>query len=320
MGVASQRKGAHSDVWVDGERQIGTGVSVARDDKWHIGSITKSMTATLVARLVADGAVKWDQTVGEILGKGAPDMHPVYRSASFKHLLSHRSGLPRDIPFAEFSKFSREPINVREERIAYTRLALSMEPNGPIESDFHYSNNGYVVVGSMLETKLGKSWEELISLHVFERLKLATAGFGAPGRSGAIDHPVGHARSGDELTAYPVGEPITDNPAALGPAGRVHISLAELLTYLEGHRDRSSFLPAKLWSMLHTAPFGGDYALGWRVLKNGSLWHNGSNTLWYAEAMVDRSSGFVAAAAVNTGDLQEAVPAVSTVLLEAAGM
>ena len=31
------------------------------------------------------------------------------------------------------------------------------------------------------------------------------------------------------------------------------------------------------------------------------LWHNGSNTLWYAEVMFDRGRGIVAAAATNDG-------------------
>src|SRR5262249_16269393 len=37
------------------------------DDLWHVGSMTKSMTATLVARLVDAGELTWDTTVGSLL-------------------------------------------------------------------------------------------------------------------------------------------------------------------------------------------------------------------------------------------------------------
>ena len=38
-----------------GERRRGSGIPVTVDDRWHVGSITKSMTATLLAVLEDDG-------------------------------------------------------------------------------------------------------------------------------------------------------------------------------------------------------------------------------------------------------------------------
>lgn len=43
-----------------GERKKGSGVSVTMDDRWHIGSVTKSMTATVLAGLVEAGEIDWD--------------------------------------------------------------------------------------------------------------------------------------------------------------------------------------------------------------------------------------------------------------------
>jgi CubicO group peptidase (beta-lactamase class C family) len=40
---------------------------VTLDDRWHLGSCTKSMTASLAAMLIEDGLLRWDTTVGEIL-------------------------------------------------------------------------------------------------------------------------------------------------------------------------------------------------------------------------------------------------------------
>ncbi len=73
-----------------------------------------------------------------------------------------------------------------------------------------------------------------------------------------------------------------------------------MLKYLSAHCFRSAFLKADRWQTLHTAPFGGDYALGWER-HDGALWHNGSNTLWYCEMQFDAARGVVSAAASNDG-------------------
>jgi Beta-lactamase len=118
--------------------------------------------------------------------------------------------------------------------------------------------------------------------------------------------------------AYRIGDGVTDNPVVLGPAGTIHMNLADLLTYLAAHRDGASFLSARSWRTLHTPPFGGDYAMGWVVRPDGYLWHNGSNTLWYAEAEFNNTSGVAAAAAANDGYVAKSTPAVSRALGAAA--
>ncbi len=321
MAAASARRGGATQLWVDGERLLGSGVAVQQNDVWHLGSITKSMTATLVARLVERGAVSWDDQVGDVLGTVVPDMQPAYRTVTFRHLLCHRSGLPGNLPTTEFVLYARELADARDERRKYAARALTMTPVGPPAKTFLYSNNGYVVAGAMLEARLGRSWETLIDAELFKPLGLSSAGFGAPGRAGAIDQPVGHAQAmvGASLRPYRLGEGSTDNPVALGPAGRVHMSLQDLLHYLEAHRDGTDLLKSASWTVLHTPPFGGDYAMGWVVQGDAVRWHNGSNTLWYAEALFDRHAGIVAAAVANDGDLTRSRPAVGHALRDAIG-
>jgi CubicO group peptidase (beta-lactamase class C family) len=299
LGAAAARRGGAKKIWVSGERVSGSGAKVAREDQWHLGSITKSTTATLVARLVDAGAIHWDDTVGNLLERVAPDMNEAYQSVTFRHLLCHRAGLQANLPIEDLIKYSRDDGDAREERRKYVRAALSLKPIGPKETTFMYANNGYVVIGAMLEAKLDTSWEDLMRKHVFEPLHLASAGFGAPGEKGKITQPAGHVFDGATHTAARIGEGPSDNPTVLGPAGRVHMSFDDLLTYLAAHRDATSFLKAESWKTLHTPPFGGEYACGWVVRADGSLWHNGSNTLWIAEVSFDSRNGVVAAAACN---------------------
>lgn len=299
MAVAARAGTGPIRDWVTGERLAGSGVRATRQDLWHLGSITKSMTATLIGRLVDAGKVRWDDTVGRVLGAAAPNMRSEYRAVTYRHLLSHRSGLQANLALSDMIAFSRELDDPRQERIAHVNKALAQAPVGPAGQTFTYSNNGYIVAGAMLEQVLGKPWEALIREHLFAPLNLDSAGIGAPGRAGVPIQPVGHAAGPTgALMPFPVGSPVTDNPAVVGPAGRVHMSMADAVTYLGAHRDRSSLLKPETWRTLHTAPFGGDYAMGW-VLRDGGLWHNGSNTLWYAEVAVDFAGGRVAAAAAN---------------------
>ena len=68
------------------------------------------------------------------------------------------------------------------------------------------------------------------------------------------------------------------------------------LIYLCAHRDQASILSSRGWRTLHTPAFGGDYALGWIVRRDGSLWHSGSTVNCYAEASFDSNRGFAVAA------------------------
>jgi CubicO group peptidase (beta-lactamase class C family) len=302
MAAAVGEKGHAAKKWVTGERLLGSGVAVTAQDAWHLGSITKSITSTLIARLVEAGAVRWDDTVGELLKNVAPDMQEVYRSVSFRHLLSHRAGLQRDIPMPLLLKYSPDGTNVRDERASFAREALRMTPIDAKEATFLYSNSGYVVAGAMLEARLDTTWEDLVRTHVFEPLKLTSAGIGPPGEIGKLTQPAGHTYRDGRLIAARVGHPFADNPYAMGPCGRVHMGLDDVLTYLAAHRDGIAFLKPDSWRTLHEPPFGGDYAMGWMVRPDGALWHNGSNKLWYAAALFNRNDkGVVAFVAANEG-------------------
>ena len=47
-------------------------IPVTLDDRFHLGSDTKAMTATIAGMLVDEGKLRWDSTVGEILGSDIP--------------------------------------------------------------------------------------------------------------------------------------------------------------------------------------------------------------------------------------------------------
>lgn len=162
-----------------------------------------------------------------------------------------------------------------------------------------YSNLGYMLVGLILEELLGLPWETIVQQHIAEPLGLASLGFGTP--LGVTD-PKGHKRSFFRLRSMERDDIASDNPSWLGPAGTVHRSVNDMLVYGRGHLKAArgelpNFLSQQASIRMQT-PVSDDYGLGW-VIQNGTVWHNGSNTMWYALLMIDPISDIVFAITQN---------------------
>ncbi len=288
---------------VGGVRAAGQSTPVAEGDLWHIGSITKSMTATLAARLVTAGQLRWDDTLGDVLGAALPDLHPDTRAITLTQLLSHRAGLVPNLGTLASLNLIRTQAgaDLRQQRLAYAGAILKDPPEATPGQSFTYSNAGYVIAGAMMEAATGESWEALMQAHVFGPLGLTSAGFGPPGIAGTLDQPRGHTAGllGGLQSREP--GPFADNPAAMGPAGTVHISLCDLMQYAIAHAERSTdYLPVEAWEMLHSDK-GDRYALGWGVGINGVLTHSGSNTLWFAQVAFWPETKYALAIVTNDG-------------------
>jgi CubicO group peptidase (beta-lactamase class C family) len=280
----------HAEGAVAGLRERGADASVQDGDLWHVGSLTKSMTATLAARLVEAGLIDWDSTAGEVLGDRHPSMAEAWADVTLEEFLRHASGMRANTRLLDTLRIGQGP------RAAYVEVVLSAEPVAQ-RGGFLYSNAGYVVAGAMLEAAGDATWETLIAREVFGPLGLDSAGFGPP--EGA--QPRGH-RGGLVSGLRPVAPgPRADNIPALGPAGRVHLSGGDMLRYLRAHLAADpGYLSRESWARLHRAEGPGNYAMGW-VASEGILVHSGSNTMWFAQMRLEPETGVAAFVAVNSG-------------------
>lgn len=251
---------------VVGVRKSGTGIPASLDDRWHLGSDTKAMTATLVGSLVEQGLLKWNTTAADVFPDLASAFDPAMKNVTVLHLLSHGAGLPANLS-APWFKAGGDG-SPQKQRLEVLKQALSQKPEFTPGSKFQYSNLGYVIVGAMVEKVTGISWEEAIQGRVFKPLEMTTAGFGGTGTPGQIDQPWGHQDGGRPVAA---NGPAADNPPVLGPAGRVHCTIQDWAKFvadqLRGARGRPALLKTSTYQALHTPPFGGDYGLGWIVVK-----------------------------------------------------
>jgi len=299
LAAAAQQRGGKTRVWATGLRMAGDPTPVTPDDQWHLGSISKSFLAMLVGRLVEQRRLSWDDRLGAALADDHPAMPPAYRDATFLHLLSHRAGFADNLLYPVMGAFDVSKDDERTQRRAFLDKAFALPPVGPVGATTLYSNVGYVAAAAMVEARTGKTWQALMAREVFAPLGLRSAGFGPPGRVGALLQPVGHGPAPGR--PHRLGEPHDDLPLVIGPAGRIHMTLADLVTYLAAHRDRTTLLKPATWDVLHTPHFDGEYALGWNTWPDGSLTHDGSNLLWYAVAGFNPRTGWAAAAAANDG-------------------
>ena len=100
-----------------GRRAVGSPEEVTTEDRWHLGSLTEAMTATLAARLVEQGEISWSATTREIFPDLVNHMRAEYLEVSLQELLSHTAGLPVDVmrtpswPSHLLHKTSVRPIN-----------------------------------------------------------------------------------------------------------------------------------------------------------------------------------------------------------------
>lgn len=297
---------------VAGHRKWKGKIPVTVEDQWHLGSCTKAMTATLIARLVARGELRWDLTMREAFPDFADQMHEDFQKVTLVQLLKHRAGLPdRHWPKKEsLQKVARWEGDVREQRLRMTRALLCESPEHVPGKEFLYSNAGYIVAGCLAEKAMNDSWENLLRREVFEPLGMTSSGFGAAGTVGKEDQPWGH---GTFLFMHQPIEPgpNADNVPFLGPAGTVHASLRDWSRFLSAHliagRGESKLLSAESFARLSAVDEGEDYACGWMLVERSwgggqVLTHAGSNTMHFAVAWLAPAKNFAVFAVANAGD------------------
>jgi CubicO group peptidase (beta-lactamase class C family) len=274
-----------------GVRKLGDPAPVTVEDKYHLGSCTKTMTATLTSMLVKEGLLTWQTKIGDVLKSG---VHKDFQDVSIEQLLSHVGGFAKACPpdiwaqaFADQGKLS--PVNQREK---FAKALLSRKPDYAPGSTTIYSNQGYAIVGIMLERLSKKPWEDLMREKIFKPLGMTSAGFRAP----KPDQPWGHR---DKTPVPP--EPNGDNPDAIGPAATVHASIGDWAKFARYH------LQNKIEKLHTTLPNSGKHGIGgWLVQDVPSLGGHfvqmiGSNTMWMAVMWILPAKNMAIVVTTNSG-------------------
>ena len=295
---------------VRGLRRRGGSEPVQVTDIWHLGSNTKAMTAVVFARLVEQGQADWDLKIVEAL---PGDHDPAWAETRVIDFMHHRAGLKDQAVMGQawLMTARADPASLPEQRRALADKALAVPPDGT-PGQFEYGNANYVLVGAVIEAITGRDWESVVREQIFTPLQLESAGFGPPPEPA----PWGHRQYAGQDLSLPPSHPGADNPQALGPAGTVHMTMSDYARFLSVFLKEGGDLLAPASVEALTTPVTTPpppYACGWIVPRQGwaakpgeatgpVLAHDGSNTAWYATAVVVPGREMALITVSNDGD------------------
>lgn len=311
---------------VAGVRMLGTDIKATIDDRFHLGSDTKALTATLAGIMVEEGKLQWTSTIGEVLGPKISGLKPKFAAIPLNQLLSHTSGIPSDndeIGALYFSGGIYDVPLTEFRRKLISDWGTKHEPENNDPHPFAYSNLGYTIVGAMIEEAAGEPWDSLMFKRIYEPLELKSAGIGPQATFGKIDAAIGHeVTDSGAIVARPWG-PAADAPVVIGPAGIAHMNVSDFVKWAswnaaEGKRGPALIKPETL-KLLHQqhvtmkianpppgTPDSGGYGYGWGIVQfswaeKPMLSHNGSNSFNFATIVIDVDNDAAIAVMTNIG-------------------
>ncbi|HVF16931.1 MAG TPA: serine hydrolase domain-containing protein [Steroidobacteraceae bacterium] len=264
-----------------GEVIAGSGQPITPNSLFKIASNSKAMTTALLARLVDQGKLRWDDPVVRHLPQFKMGDPWITREMQVRDLLIHNSGLREGagdlMLWPEPNAFTREDII---SGLAHLRPAKSFR------SEYAYDNLLYVVAGEVAAAAGGASYEELIRRELFSPLNMTRCQSGAFDRAQVNDVAQPHTpREGVNVVirADEARVPTTTSAAA----GGIRCGLNDMLTWISvwlademrdgnGQRWLSDDQRKALWSAHTPMPISdrqrrwdgsrfNAYGYGWRL-------------------------------------------------------
>lgn len=287
---------------VSGERDVEQKLPVTPDTLFAIGSSTKAFTTLLLATLVDEGKLAWDEPVRTWIPEFALSDREVGERLTPRDLVTHRSGMPRHDMVWYGATFARGDM---VKRLRWLPL------NKDLRVEFQYNNLMLLTAGYLAERVTGATWEELVRQRIFTPLGMARSNFEVAASAADRDHAEPY-RYADAKRAHIPFRDIT----AIGPAGSINSSVREMAQWValhlqDGrHGDQVIVQPSSMRN-LHTPCMAiGDgpiaepdvvsvgYALGWfvDVYRGARRIHHGGNIDGFSALVTllpDKGFGFV---------------------------
>lgn len=328
------RADATLDLAVTGVRRQGMPDRVEPGDRFHLGSMGKAITATVIAQLVEGGTLTWTTRPVDVFPELAKTLHPGYRDLTLEQLLRHESGMPAydAIPQITAAMAHAGAGTPREQRRAFSVWLLQQKPRATPGTRPEYSNAGYAVAAAMAEAAAGEDWAALVENRLARPLGIQLL-HGLPARSDRAQ-PWGHtpkpAFLGMAVHAHALEPQPPGDGWALGvvfdAAGDYSLSLADYATFLQLHlaglAGRDGLLQAATIQRLHAGP--GEYAMGWFLREyDGTTahWHTGATQSFFSRVVMLPERGIAVAVLTNAGNeaASEAAREASRALLRMHG-
>jgi CubicO group peptidase (beta-lactamase class C family) len=265
-----------------GKHSIDLRDTATLNDRFHIGSNTKAMTAFIIARYVEKGKLKWTTKFFDIFPEWKKESKIDYENITLEDLLSHRAGIQpfqgdNDPQIPAFRGTNQE------KRKQFGQFVLTLESVKPDEQNpFIYSNAGYTLATLMLEKVTGKSWEQLVEKVFNKDLKLHVK-LSWPENQTRKD-TWGHSFENNKIS--PVPSTVDYHLDFTEPAGDLNIKLKDYIKFiqlnLQGLKGQNNYLDAKTYQFIHKGIE--NYSIGWfNIYENGKELsvHSGTGAFTY---------------------------------------
>ena len=149
-----------------GVRKVGTTDAVNDQTLFEIGSSSKSFTATLVAMMVSDGKMRWDDRVALYLPELRLQDPVANAELTLRDALTHRAGLSRH-------DFSWMSAGISRDELL--RRAKFLKPAATFRTRFIYQNVMYLAAGQAAGKVAGSTWEDAIRMRIFTPLGMTSS-------------------------------------------------------------------------------------------------------------------------------------------------
>ncbi|MFN2316672.1 MAG: serine hydrolase [Gemmatimonadales bacterium] len=299
MGAAIVHREGLIGLGAGGLRRATGGAQVTVEDKWHIGSNTKALTAVLAGMAVEAGVLTWQRTIQQAFPDLSGTTLPAHLTLTLSELLSHTGGL-----ITTQQGLIDGPLPAA--RLSWAKYVLSQPLQNP-RGIYSYNNPGFGIAGSMIERAWSSTYEDLMATKLYQPLGVTGAGWGPTAGVGG-EQPVSHYLSGNTW----IPAEAFDNHPGMSSAGTGHMPLRgwariiqELLLADQGRSTLLTQTTARYLTTNAVPPGGGgSYGMGW-VIPSGGRYatHDGSNTRNHSRAWMYLDTGVAYLMTTNAADL-----------------
>jgi len=249
-----------------------------RHSIYELASVTKTFTGSLAARAVIEDKLHIDDDFRLYLPGDYANLAWQDKPITLATLITHRSGMPRDIPDSDaiFTKkdFKTLPYELLALQKGFDRSKLLSALHGvklrsaPGSTEV-YSNAGYQVIGLGLEKIYGQPFETLMSRQLLQPLGMNSTGFTVEGAKHTLLLS-GFDRQ-DRKVPY--------HPRNAGAAWGLYSTTEDMSKYIRWQLDANDPIVRQMRQPLVGNAKEGE-AMPWNLATEGEqpvLWHGGGS-------------------------------------------
>jgi CubicO group peptidase (beta-lactamase class C family) len=227
-----------------GVRELGKNVAIDADTVFQLASVSKSLAATVVSSVVADGAISWHSHMADLdPGFALHEAWPT-QNVSLADLFAHRSGLLDHAgDLLEDLSFDREIIL---HRLRY------LEPEYSFRQGYEYTNFGLTAAAVAVAQAVGTSWEDLSAERLYQPLGMTHTSSRFADYMAEPNRAIPHVKDGNTWVVTPMQR----DPDAQSPAGGVSSTARELAQWMrlqlgQGNFEGKQLIPAAALAPMH---------------------------------------------------------------------